>query len=61
MLLPREARPGRDSWALGRVSSAAALAAQEAAPALEPGAVRAEHLLGGGGEQVGLLGKQHFH
>ena len=35
MLLPREARPGRDRWALGRVSSAAALAAKEAAPALD--------------------------
>ena len=36
-------------------------AAEEAAPALDPRALRAEALLGARGDQGGLVGKTHVH
>ena len=54
-------RPGREKWTFGRVYTAGARAAEEAAYALVPMALWAEALLGGRGDRGGaFLGKSMF-
>lgn len=57
----RDARPGRDRWTFGSVYSTGARAAEEAAYASVPMALRAEALLGGRENEGGFFGEKHVH